>query len=420
MKGSASMFNRNISSSFLDALEDTPVVLINGSRQVGKSTFVKSLLNASHQYFTLDDPTTLMSIKKDPMMFLDGLDGPVIIDEIQRAPELFLPIKKKVDNQVIPGYFVLTGSANVLALPKLGDSLAGRMEIHTLWPLSQGEILGVQEDFIHLLFGETISALSLSKASIQKLSLNDLIQQLCQGGYPESIRRTQPQRRQKWFSSYMKMILEKDINDLSQIEGLTELPNLMQLMASRCGNLVNTSEVARTLSIPTTTLKRYLSLLENLYLLVFLPAWSKNMTKRLVKAPKIYLNDTGLLLHLLGYNHERLLNDKSFLGHVLENFVVMELQKQMTWSQQPCRMYHYRTHNGQKVDIILEAPDSRIVAVEVKLANSVGPKDFSGMQDIEHERGNDFHRGIIFYLGDTIVPFGKNKHAIPLHYLWQN
>ena len=141
------MFKRNLASHVLEAIQDTPVILINGSRQVGKSTFVKSLLNASHQYFTLDDATTLTSIKKDPMMFLDGLSGPVIIDEIQRAPNLFLPIKKMVDNQIIPGYFVLTGSANVLALPQLGDSLAGRMEIHTLWPLSQGEILGFQEDY---------------------------------------------------------------------------------------------------------------------------------------------------------------------------------------------------------------------------------------------------------------------------------
>jgi predicted AAA+ superfamily ATPase len=413
------MFSRNVTSPFLEAMQDTPVILVNGSRQVGKSTFVKSLLNTSHQYFTLDDPTTLMSIKKDPMMFLDGLSGPVIIDEIQRAPDLFLPIKKKVDNQIIPGYFVLTGSANVLALPRLGDSLAGRMEIHTLWPLSQGEMLGIQEDFIAHAFSGTSFGSQL-KVPIPTLPLSDLVQKLCQGGYPEAIRRDQPQRRQKWFASYMAMILEKDIRDLSQIEGLAELPNLMQLLASRCGNLVNTSEIARTLGIANTTLKRYLSLLENLYLLVFIPAWSKNITKRLVKSPKIYLNDTGLLLNLLGYTHDRLLNDKGFLGHVLENFVVMEIQKQMTWSQQSCRMYHYRTHNGQEVDIILEAPDSRIVAIEIKLANSVGPKAFSGMIDLEQELGNNFHRGILFYLGDTIVPFGKNKHAIPLSYLWQS
>lgn len=413
------MFSRNVTSPFFEAMQDTPVILINGSRQVGKSTFVKSLLNTSHQYFTLDDPTTLMSIKKDPMMFLDGLSGPVIIDEIQRAPDLFLPIKKKVDNQIIPGYFVLTGSANVLALPRLGDSLAGRMEIHTLWPLSQGEMLGIQEDFIAHAFSG-IAFGSQLKVPIPKLPLSNLVQKLCQGGYPEAIRREQPQRRQKWFASYMAIILEKDIRDLSQIEGLTELPNLMQLLASRCGNLVNTSDIARTLGIANTTLKRYLSLLENLYLLVFIPAWSKNITKRLVKSPKIYLNDTGLLLNLLGYSHDRLLNDKGFLGHVLENFVVMEIQKQMTWSQQSCRMYHYRTHNGQEVDIILEAPDSRIVAIEIKLANSVGPKAFSGMIDLEQELGNNFHRGILFYLGDTIVPFGKNKHAIPLSYLWQS
>lgn len=412
------MFRRNISNGFLEALQDTPVILINGSRQVGKSTFVKSFLQKTHQYLTLDDPSTLLSTRKDPMMFLEGLSGPVIIDEIQRAPELFLSLKKNVDSFRRPGYFVLTGSANILSLPRLGDSLAGRMEIHTLWPLSQGEIQGIQEDFIHFLFSDILPS-PLLQSSLQKPSLEELINWLCQGGYPESVSRESNRRRQKWFTSYIKLILEKDVRELSNIEGLLELPNLMQLLASRCGSLLNGSEISRSLGIPQTTLKRYLSLLENLYLLVSLPAWSKNMTKRLVKAPKVYINDTGLLLHLMGYDSTRLLNDKAFLGHVLENFVVMELQKQMTWSQHSCRMYHYRTHAGQEVDIILEAPDSRVVAIEVKLANSVGPKDFSGILDLEQELGNNFHRGIVLYLGETIVSFGRNKHAVPLRYLWE-
>jgi predicted AAA+ superfamily ATPase len=410
------MFKRNISDNFLSAIQDTPVVLVNGSRQVGKSTFVKSLLQDTHQYITLDDPTTLMSIKKDPMMFVAGLNNPVIIDEIQRAPELLLPIKKNVDDFRRSGYFVLTGSANVLSLPRVGDSLAGRMEIHTLWPLSRGEIIGVKEDFVQALFSDKF--ISQQKKHVQnKLSLDELIHWLCQGGYPESISRDVHQRRQKWFAYYMTSILDKDVRELSNIEGLLELPNLMQLIASRCGSLLNVSEVSRTLGIPHTTLKRYLSLLENLYLLVPLPAWSKNITKRLAKAQKIYLNDTGLLLHLMGYDHTQLLNNKGFLGHVLENFIVMELKKQMTWSQQVCRMYYYRTHGGKEVDIVLEAPDARVIAIEVKLANSISPKDFAGVVDLEQELGNNFYRGIVLYFGDTIVPFGSNKHAIPLSYL---
>jgi uncharacterized protein len=408
------MLKRNITNAFLTSLKDTPVVLVNGSRQVGKSTFVKSLLN-TYQYLTLDDPTTLMSIKKDPVMFLEGLKGPVIIDEVQRAPELFLPLKKNVDEFKRYGYFVLTGSANVLSLPRLGDSLAGRMEIHTLWPLSRGEIEQNFEDVINTLFNS--NALETSK--LRKLSLDEVIIWICQGGYPEAIRRDSADRRQKWLSSYMAMILEKDVRELSNIEGLIELPNLMQLLASRCGSLLNTSEISRTLGIPSSTLKRYLSLLENIYLFISMPAWAKNTTKRLVKAPKIYLNDTGLLTNLMGCNYARLLKDKGFLGHVLENFVVMELIKQMTWSKQQCRIYHYRTHAGQEVDILLEAPDSRVVAVEVKLANQVSPKDFSGIIDLEKDIGNNFHRGIILYLGAEIIPFGNNKHAVPLGFIFR-
>lgn len=407
------MYKRNITQSFTEALEDTPILLVNGSRQVGKSTFVKSLLSDTHHYYTLDDPTTLSSIKKDPLMFLEGLQGPSIIDEVQRVPELFLPLKKIVDENRRPGFFILTGSANVLALPKLADSLAGRMEVHTLWPLSQGEIQGKKEDFINLLFKQTIPPLQ------SKISLDKLVEMITQGGYPEALHRPSSNRRKKWFESYLMTILEKDIKDLANIEGLLELPNLLKLFASRCGSLLNTSEISRSMGIPQTTLTRYIALLEKTYLVALLPAWTKNLSKRIVKTPKVYLNDTGLLTHLVGYDQNRLLNDKGFLGHVLENFIVMELKKQTTWSQQPCQIYHYRTHTQQEVDIVLETPDSRVVAIEVKLANSVTPKDFSGIQSLEDDIGEHFHRGVVLYMGDTVISFGKNKYAIPLSYLWE-
>jgi hypothetical protein len=180
------------------------------------------------------------------------------------------------------------------------------------------------------------------------------------------------------------------------------------------------SEVSRSIGIPLTTLKRYLTLLEKIYLVVYLPAWTKNLGKRLVKAPKIYLNDTGLLTHLVSYDQKRLIQDKTFLGHVLENFVVMEIKKQMTWSDQACQLYHYRSETGQEVDIILEAADSRVVAVEVKLANEVTPKDFAGIKSLETDLGKLFHRGIVFYMGEKVVPFGPNKHAVPVSMLWEH
>lgn len=413
------MFKRNITDAFLEALEDTPVVLMNGSRQVGKSTFVKNLLNATHDYYTLDDPTILTSARQDPMMFVEGLQVPSILDEVQRAPQLFLPLKKTIDDFRRPGFFVLTGSANVLSLPNLADSLAGRLEIHTLWPLSQGEILGKKEDFIHQLFGNNLFGKNYPPYK-SDLSLTQLIDLIVRGGYPDVINRTSPQRRRKWFSSYLTTVLEKDIRDLSHIEGLLDLPNLIQLFASRCGSLLNLSEISRSIGIPHTTLKRYLALLEKIYLLISLPAWTKNLSKRLIKTPKIYLNDTGLLTHLVTYDQKRLLNDKLFLGHVLENFVVMELKKQMTWSQQICQIYHYRNLNNQEIDVILEAPDSKVVAIEIKLSHSVSASDFSAIKGLEEELGDTFHRGIVLYMGERVVPFGINKHAVPLSILWNH
>lgn len=406
------MYKRNITANFVESLHDTPVLLVNGARQVGKSTLVKSLLQSDHYYYTMDDPSTLSSIRHDPLMFLEGLPGPSILDEIQRAPELFLPLKKIIDGARRPGYFILTGSANVLSLPKISDSLAGRMEIHTLWPLSQGEILGHKEDFIDRIFNGEISTPK------KGLNLDELIDVLLKGGYPEILHRTSYDRQMKWFSSYITTILEKDIRDLANIDGLSELPRLMQLCSARCGSLLNMTEISRAVGIPNSTLKRYITLLEKTYLLVLVPAWSKNLSKRLVKSPKVYLNDTGLVTHLVDFDKSRLLNDKGFLGHVLENFVVMELKKQMTWSQQRSALYHYRTHNQQEVDIILEAPDSRVVAIEVKLANSVSAKDFAGIESLENDIGDIFHKGVVFYMGDTIIPFGRNKFALPLSLLW--
>lgn len=406
------MYRRNITSDFLEALEDTPVILLNGARQTGKSTFVKQLLAKTHTYYTMDDPSTLFIVKKDPLLFLESLESPTIIDEVQRIPELFLPLKKVVDEKRRPGFFVLTGSANVLALPKLADSLAGRLEIHTLWPLSQGELHGVQEDIIATLF---------SNAPITpgpKITLENLADKVIQGGYPEAVARTAAKRRHKWFESYLTTILEKEIRDLSNIEGLLEMPNLLKLFAARAGNLLNMAEVSRSTGIALSTLKRYIALLEKTYLLFFLPAWTKNLGKRVVKMPKVYLNDTGFLTHLAGYDRHRLLADKAFFGHVLENFVVMEIVKQATWSTLCCTLYHYRTHTNQEVDLVIELPDSRLVAIEVKLSQTIGPKDFSGIQDFEKEAGDKFHRGIVFYLGDQVLPFGPNKQIVPLSNLF--
>lgn len=423
------MYKRNSILDIKSALQDSPVVLINGARQVGKSTLAKALFSdkygaawddaewdktewASAQYLTLDDATTLAAAASSPLSFLEGLPPHVVIDEIQRAPELFLAIKKLVDQDRKPGRFLLTGSANAMTLPKVADSLAGRMEVHTLWPLSQGEIEGKKETFIDYCFG--IEKLP----KVLPISWKDLSERLHLGGYPESLKRSEPRRRNAWYRSYLTSIIERDIRELANIEGYRELPNLLQLLASRVGGVLNFSDISRDTKISNTTLKRYVALLEAVFIFLPLPAWYRNEEKRLVKSPKIYLNDTGLAMHLRGMDQARLL-DRNKAGFLLENFIVMELKKQQAWSETLPSLYHFRTTTEKEVDAVLEAPDGRVVGIESKSSSEVSMSDFTGMKELATLARDDFHRGIVLYTGQETVSFGEKFTAMPVSALWQ-
>ena len=306
------MLKRNIEPLLRQALADTPVVLLTGARQTGKSTLVEGLAGNGYapRYVTLDDLTVLAAARQDPAGFIAGLSEgngvvvPVIIDEIQRAPDLFLPIKLSVDRKRTPGRFLLTGSANVMTLPRLADSLAGRMETITLWSLSQGEIGGLKESFIDQVFAPEFKL----PARVRE-GRTELISRVARGGYPEVLTRTTESRRRAWFSAYLTTILQRDVRELANIEGLTELPRLLTLLAGRTASLLNLADVSRALSMPQTTLKRYLSLLEAIFIVQPVPAWSVSRGKRLVKASKLALCDTGLLTYLLGVSEERLAED---------------------------------------------------------------------------------------------------------------
>lgn len=410
------MYRRNITPRLNEALLDTPVVLLNGARQTGKSTLVRSGMidDRGARYLTLDDAGVLAAAESDPAGFLSGLEGPVILDEVQRSPGLFPAIKAEVDRERRPGRFLLTGSANVLLLPGLSESLAGRMEILTLWPLSQGEVESVEEEFIDDAFsGGALSPREESEGSPA------LFERLLRGGYPEALDRRSEARRRAWFGSYVTTILQRDVRDLSNIEGLTELPRLLSLLAARAASLVNYSELSRGASMPQSTLKRYISLLQTTFLVRMLPAWSGNLGKRLVRSPKLLVCDTGLISSLQGLNAERLAADPVLIGPLLENFVAMELTKQSTWSRTQPRLFHFRTQAGQEVDIVLEDAAGRVVGVEVKAAATVGARDFKGLRALAEATGERFRRGVILYTGRASVPFGNNLHALPVSSLWR-
>jgi predicted AAA+ superfamily ATPase len=408
------MYRRNIEPHIRDALADTPVVLINGARQTGKTTLALKLASElSLRYVTLDDATIFSAAASDPQGFIRGLGQGVVIDEVQKVPSLFPAIKLEVDSDRRPGRFLLTGSANVLLLPRMSESLAGRLEIITLMPLSQGELLGKDERFVETLFSPNLdTGLFISEF---ELPLPEVI---VKGGFPEIHRRSSHQRRQAWFSSYITTILQRDVRDLSSIEGLTEMPRLLALLAARVGGLLNVSELSRSSGLPNSTLKRYMSLLEATFLYQPLPAWSANLGKRLIKSSRIQLVDSGLVCHLAGYDASRLAEDATFRGHLLECFVAAELQKQISWSKVNVSAYHYRTVTGQEVDVVLENSRGQLVGLEIKSAASVGKKDFQGIERFAETVGDRFYRGAVLYAGNQAVSFDERLHALPISSIW--
>jgi predicted AAA+ superfamily ATPase len=409
------VIQRHIQDSIQRALADTPVVLLNGARQTGKTTLAQDLATApGFQYFTLDDAATLGLAVGDPSGFICNLAGSVAIDEIQKAPALFPAIKLAVDRDRRPGRFLLTGSANVMTLPRLSESLAGRMEIIPLFPFSAGELAGHREGFVKRLFDGTIGK------AMEVSTREDLAARLVRGGFPEAIQRTNDERRGAWFASYISTILQRDVRDLARVDGLHALPNLLKLLAARTSGLLNLADVSRDAGLPHTTLTRYLALLETVFLVHRLPAWSPNLGKRLVKAAKFHLVDTGLACHLIGTDAGRLNDDRSLLGRMLETFVVGELRKQVSWTDPHTTIYHFRTATGSEIDAVLEKPDGSVAGVEVKAGATVGPSDFAALQELREGLGKKFIAGVVLYTGEKLIPFGDKLWLVPLPALWDS
>jgi predicted AAA+ superfamily ATPase len=408
------MLTRHAAARLHTALADRPVVLLHGARQSGKTTLVRAVAEESGaRYITLDDLTMLAAARNDAAGFLAGSAQSLVVDEVQRAPELLLAIKAAVDRKRTPGRFLLTGSANVLLVPRVAESLAGRMEIVPLWPFSQGEIEGAVEGFIDAAFGDAPPVLVQSSSSVR------LTDRVLRGGYPEAAPIKSAERRRAWFDAYVTTILQRDVRDLARIEGLTELPRLLALLASRPMAQLNYADLSRGTGLPQSTLKRYFALLEMVFLIRLLPPWHANIGKRLVKTPKVVLTDTGLAAHLMGIDDARLARDRTLLGGLLESFVAMELVKQSGWSADPPALYHFRTHEGDEVDLVLERRGGALVGIEVKSAATVSAADFKGLRALAEIAGQRFQRGIVLYTGAEIVPFGAGLFALPVEALWR-
>jgi uncharacterized protein len=396
---------------------DTPAVLVNGARQTGKSTLVQSaeLGEQNRQYLTFDDPGILAAAKGDPNGFVAGLNPRVTLDEIQHVPELFPVIKAAIDRKRQPGRFLLTGSANVMLLPKLSESLAGRMEVLTVWPFSQGEINETKETFVDTMFSKHPVVWSGKSATVRR---EELLETVLAGGYPLAVARHNASRRNAWFQSYIMTMLQRDIRDLANITDVTAVPRLLSVVAARAGGLLNFADLSRTVGLPQTTLKRYFALLELTFLVQPLRPWATNLGQRVIQTPKVYLNDTGLLSYLLGITVDRIKTEGTLAGSALENFVFMELRKQASWSTTKPEIFYWRTASGQEVDVILEDRTGRLAGIEVKSAATLSSGDVHGLQALATTAGKKWVRGVVLYTGAQVIPFANNLHGIPITHLW--
>lgn len=407
-----SFFSRWIEPRITEALLDTPVVLLAGPRQAGKTTLVRQIAEQQGlRYLTLDDALTLLSAREDPVGMIRSLDR-AVIDEIQRAPQLLLAIKKSVDEDRRPGRFLLTGSANLMALPTVADSLAGRMETLSLLPLSQSEIESNSANWIDRAF--TGQLLQVDKPALG----SELTERVLRGGYPEAISRSSSRRRVAWARQYIDAIIQRDVRDVAGIDKIDQLPRFLRVLALTAGQMCNYTKLAGQVGLDSKTAARYISVFEQMYLLKRVDVWARNRLNRVVKTPKLQFLDSGLLAALLGLNTEELNQDRMRLGSLLESFVFSELLKHISTANDDYRLMYYRDADKFEVDVVIENTAGQIIGVEVKAAASIKESDLRGLKKLASLAGNQFKMGVLLYDGTETMSLNQGIWAVPLSTLW--
>lgn len=406
-----SLYPRLIEPRIAEAMADTPVVLLAGPRQAGKTTLVRQMAQSGLRYLTLDDQLTLLSAQEDPVGMIRSLDR-AVIDEIQRAPQLLLAIKKSVDEDRRPGRFLLTGSANLMALPTVADSLAGRMETLSLLPLSQSEIEGQTANWLDTVFqGRIPNAGTPAQAS-------DLVDRVLRGGYPEAITRSTARRRVAWARQYIDAIIARDVRDVSGIEKLDQLPRFLRALAQTAGQLCNYTQLGAQVGLDGKTASRYIGVFEQMYLIRRVDVWARNRLNRVVKTPKLQFIDSGLLATLLDLTADEVQQDRKRFGNVLESFVFGELLKHISTADGDYRLMYYRDTDKFEVDLVIENAAGHLVGVEVKAAATVKQSDLRGLRKLSSLAGDQLKMGVLLYDGDETMPLGDGIWAAPLSTLW--
>jgi predicted AAA+ superfamily ATPase len=396
------------------ALEDTRVVLVSGARQSGKSTLVRLLAgDRAAERRDLDREQDRAAALADPSGFV-AFDETMVIDEIQRVPELLLAIKVSVDEDPRPGRFLLTGSSSLFGLRGAPDALPGRMETVELWPFSQGEIDGSPDGFI-----DTVFRLGPDLRHESVVTRADYANRIVRGGLPDAVARVDARRRSRFLDSYVQALIDRDVRELARIEQAPQLRTLIRLLAARSASLIVPGALESDLELSRPTIARYMQLIEEVYLIKRIPGWSRNLGTRATRAPKLVFVDSGIAAQQLAVDPHTLLRPGQPFGPLLEGFVISELARQATWSEQMVDLFHYRDQNKVEVDLILENRQRQVVAIEVKAATTVRSDDFAGLRRIAERLGDDLIAGIVLYTGAATLSFGDRMRAVPVSALWE-
>jgi uncharacterized protein len=412
---SEEFIERSIAPVVIDAMQNARAVALLGARQAGKSTLARVLAGGQipADYVTLDSDPVRAAAQADPEGFVATLGRSTVIDEVQRAPDLLLAVKARLDRDRRRGQFLLTGSANLRRIPAVADALPGRVDYLTLWPLTQGEIEGRREDFLDRLFDGEVPILTDAPVGRSEYALR-----LLTGGFPESLTRTEGAARARFFESYVGSILDRDLADAARVHDPSSVGTVLRLIAARSAALARYETLGRDAGIDGKTAKTHVDVLERLFLVRVRRPWHANLGKRQVKASKAYVADTGLLAGLIGIDEQRVRNDDGLAGALFETFVATELERQASWSVAPLTFWHYREQE-REVDIIAERPSGELVGIEVKASATVRERDFQGLKHMRDQLGSRLRAGIVVYTGQRTLPFGDRLFAVPLEGLWR-
>jgi len=409
------LYSRLLAPRLRESLADTPAVLIHGPRQCGKTTLARSVGETrGYRYVSFDDEAIRRSAQNDPIGFVGGLPKRAILDEVQRVPEIFTSLKSVIDTGRSAGRFILTGSANVLLIPKLADSVAGRMGLLRLHPLAQCEIAASRSRFLDSLFSGNF------RSGLAEPLGATLADRIVGGGYPAALARQKPARRRAWYRDLVETQIQRDVRDVTRVHSFDALPRLLAMAANHTARLINISDLAAPFQLSRQTIHDYVTVLERIFLLERLAPWHNNRLSRLVKAPKLHMGDTGLACALMGVDAATLLKQRDRLGPLLETFVLQELRRQASWRPDPIEFFHYRDRDDFEVDIVLEFGSTAVAGVEVKAAATVVESDFRGLRKLREAAAQRFRSGVVLYDGTASVSFGDGLFAVPLRRVWES